>query len=401
LYLSSASVDCQALTLSGSGNAVAAGNGSYNVSADSDGGSHLDIASTTGFPFLYKAHGAASAIVVQGGGAHNASAILTDHENLLYWGGDNTNFDAAGISTSITANGNFGLSAGGIDANSVGGGYNITFQGIDENVVMPPANMTVQAQSGHCDAVVNFPTCTTYTGLNESQLTNISSITYSPPSGSSFSGWADTVTSVVHYNWGFNQTNTFSIRVYPGIAPPNIVRVSWNGYAVPRIYYTAPDLSACTVSNIQFNPPSGATSVYGLGDNICSVSADTLNGTIFSSFHVTVVSATNIAALYPGDTDGDGVPDWQEIIAGTDWHDPTDRFQVQKTQRVGNDMQISWWGTGGITYQLQGWTFGVNTPQPIGAPVTPTVPRQLITVTDTGALTNKTSKFYRIAVLPQ
>jgi hypothetical protein len=338
-----------------------------------------------------------------------AVRCYADNGSLETWGGsvDAPNGDnysgsflvnAAGLANSSV---NITAGASSSCARTVEGGFESsaawTFDvQIDENVVIPLVSFQILASRGHCDAVVNYPARTTYTGLSLPQLTNVSSITYSPPAGSSLTG-STAVTSVVHYGWGVAQTNTFSVSVIPGFSPADIVRVSWDGNPV-TIHYSAPDVSSC-VSNIVFSQPSG--SAYPVGTNVCDVSADTPSGTIFRNFKVIVVAVTNLASLYPGDTDGDGQLDWQEMIAGTDWQDASDLFRAQKVERVGNDIQVSWYGSGGISYQLEGWTLDLTTPQSVGASVAPTIPRQFITVTDTNAVNSSTSKLYRIKVLSQ
>jgi hypothetical protein len=54
-----------------------------------------------------------------------------------------------------------------------------------------------------------------------------------------------------------------------------------------------------------------------------------------------------------------------------------------------------------VTYQLQSITLTGGTPVPIGAPVTATGARQLITVTDPGAAAGQSRKFYQVAALRQ
>jgi hypothetical protein len=368
----------------------------------------------SGYPFLFQVGG--SALATFSGDAGSGSTL-----NLSYWtlAPDNTptlspnhyiataagptNFSKTGLATSITADFT-GIASTGISGltGDSGADFNLTLQ-FDENVAIPPDDMMLQASSGQCGVVLSYPPVTTYTGLTEAQLTNISSITYTPPAGSLFSyafpPWI-TATRVINYKWGISQTNTFGVTMNPGIAPPDIVRASWDGKGA-LVYFTIPNLINCIgTATTTVTVPSG--NYWLIGTNTDTVfSQPTFFFGISESFNITVVDAKNIAALYPNDTDGDGVPDWQEIIAGTDWHDPTDWFHIQNWTRAGNDIQISWWGAGGITYQLQSFVPGSNISQPIGAPVTPTVPRQLITVTDPGAFTNNTSRFYRVAVLPQ
>ena len=408
----SATVDPAGMSISGFGaaNAGATGLGQrVDLDGTSTSSSSLQITSGTASPFLFKVIGSIDSTAPATAGT---SRLRVQGNQALGWSGneqilDHGSMTLAGVAMSISLTGVGGgtarlLADGNINAN---GSYTAAVQ-IDENVVQPPpfllGDTKVLAAPGRVDAIVNYLPRTTYTGLAE-PFDNVSSIIYNPPSGSTFSYGNHFPTSTVNYKWGAAVTETFLVQVIPGFAPANIVRVSWNGQPIP-VFYQSPSLPPGTVSSVQFNPASG--NPFAVGETIVTVTANVTGiGQVNRTFKVTVVNGSNWASSGPpvgmvGDTDGDGQADWLEAQAGTNPADAADRFQVQSLGRAGDDILVSWWGTGGVTYQLQSISLTGGTPVAIGAPVTATGARQLITVTDPGAA-GQSRKFYSVAALPQ
>jgi hypothetical protein len=227
---------------------------------------------------------------------------------------------------------------------------------VDEHVVAPPQSLYRDAAFGEVSTAVNYPGLTTYTGLTQSQFTNVQSISYNPPSGSMFHTGDTPVTNVIHYKWGVVVTNTFSVRVYPGIAPSNIVRVSRDGQPVLVSYPVTAQLAA-VVSNLSFSILSGTA--FGVGETLVTVSGQNEEvGTIYRNFTVTIVdgstwSSGGIPGDFLGDTDYDGQPDWLEMEAGTDPNNPADRFAVGLDAQPGNELRLGWNAVGGVKYQVE------------------------------------------------
>ena len=110
--------------------------------------------------------------------------------------------------------------------------------------------------------------------------------------------------------------------------------------------------------------------------------------------------------LDAADTDGDGVPNWKEVLCGTE---PTNSVSVLRITRIAkenNDIRVSWRVVGSHSYILQ-----TNAPTATGsftnnfADMSPliSVPGTGESVTnylDSGGATNKPSRFYRIRLGP-
>jgi hypothetical protein len=409
----SATVNPTAMSISGFGTANAGATG-FGQRVDLDGtstsSSWLQITSGTGSPFLFKVTGSIDSTAPATNGS---SGLRVQGNQALGWSGNEQILDhgtmaLAGVALGISLTGVGGgtarlLADGNINAN---GSYSATVE-IDENVVRPPSHLigddVVLAAPGRVDAVVNYLPRTTHTGLTP-PFANVDSIIYSPPSGSTFSYGTHFPTSTVNYKWGAAITETFVVRVIPGFAPADMVRVSWNGLPIP-VFYQSPALPPGTVSSLTFNPPSGQA--FAVGETVVRVTANVTNvGPFIRTFKVNVIDGSTWAASGPpaamlGDSDGDGQADWLEAQAGTDPNDAADRFQVQAIERIGDDIRVSWFGTGGVTYQLQSIALTGGAPASIGAPVTTTAARALLSVTDVGAATAQGAKFYRVVALPQ
>ncbi len=408
LVISSASASAIASTLSiaGTANAGASATGfgdPVNLGAGASSQAILDIQTSTGSPFLFRGTAAADPV-----GRASVSFYGTAP---VGWNGQVSVTGTSTIFTGIARGLRIGGAAGtGVNLFQDGSANdNGSFSGqleVDDNVLLTPSPLPDQfAASGKVGIVVNYPAPISYTG--QTNPSSVVSIDYNPPSGSVLSGYTN-VGRVVNYKWNFTAPEeTFGVLVIPGFQPADIVRVSYNGQPVP-VFFEAPSLPLGTVSDVVI--PSSSGSSFGVGQTTVNVYANILNyGQVVRTFTVTVIDGSSwggaggvgVPPALLSDSDGDGSPDWKEIAAGTSPNDPTDRFSAS-IQRSGVDFVISWVAAGGITYQVESISLdGSSAPVPIGSAITATGARPLISVTDTGALIQNSSKFYRVKVVPQ
>jgi hypothetical protein len=100
----------------------------------------------------------------------------------------------------------------------------------------------------------------------------------------------------------------------------------------------------------------------------------------------------------PTDSDGDGVPNWMEILAGTNPYDPTDFLRV--TGLVpGNPVELLWSSVPGKNYQVLAATNWVNGLAAIPGALMPAASGTNVTQWFDPA-PDATNKFYRVQVLP-
>jgi hypothetical protein len=101
------------------------------------------------------------------------------------------------------------------------------------------------------------------------------------------------------------------------------------------------------------------------------------------------------------DTDGDGMSNLQESLAGTDPTNSTVYFHITSVMRTGNDLAITWTMGAGKTNALQvtaGSNFGTNNYTDIFI-----VTNAVGTTTnylDVGGVTNTPSRYYRVRLVP-
>jgi hypothetical protein len=109
----------------------------------------------------------------------------------------------------------------------------------------------------------------------------------------------------------------------------------------------------------------------------------------------TIISGTRtVAVAYPGDSDGDGISDYSEIISGTD---PLDSNSVLRITELANGNQLVVWDSvAGRNYEVQGTT-NLNVPlETLSPPIQASGSSSFFFDTST----NASSKFYRIKLLP-
>ena len=100
----------------------------------------------------------------------------------------------------------------------------------------------------------------------------------------------------------------------------------------------------------------------------------------------------------PLDSDHDQVPDWLELIAGTDPYNPNSFLHI--TDMVsGNPVELTWSSVPGKTYQVLATTNLMSPMTPIAGALVPADPSNPVTRWFDSA-PSATNRFYRIQVLP-
>jgi hypothetical protein len=99
----------------------------------------------------------------------------------------------------------------------------------------------------------------------------------------------------------------------------------------------------------------------------------------------------------PSDSDGDGAPDWMEILAGTNPYDPNDFFRITGLV-AGNPVELSWSSVPGRNYQVLATTNWIYPLATIPGAFVPAEPATNVTRWF-DATPDATNRFYRVQVL--
>ncbi|MEO6182527.1 MAG: thrombospondin type 3 repeat-containing protein, partial [Verrucomicrobiota bacterium] len=164
-----------------------------------------------------------------------------------------------------------------------------------------------------------------------------------------------------------NNSNFFSLYINGGFQPRSgfIFLASGCAPGLRSLYY------------YWTNPPPGS--------NVIQV--------VFTNF-VTLSDTRTVSVVRPGDSDGDGASDYNEIISGTD---PYNLASVLKITELANGHQLVVWDSvAGIRYQVLGTTHLNLSFQPISSVITATEQSSFFF----DASLDATNKFYRIQVVP-
>jgi T5SS/PEP-CTERM-associated repeat protein len=102
------------------------------------------------------------------------------------------------------------------------------------------------------------------------------------------------------------------------------------------------------------------------------------------------------------DSDGDGMSNLQEYLAGTDPTNNASAFRIVEITPLDEDILLTWTTVGGKKYAVQfvdgGYTNCFNEYEPII--IAPGSGESTFSVIDPGAVTNGTARFYRIRLVP-
>jgi len=159
---------------------------------------------------------------------------------------------------------------------------------------------------------------------------------------------------------------------------------------------------------VVYSPPSGTVFQPGTTNVVDVTALDSAGNPRQCQFRVIINKSYGYCVPFPPwmlvDSDGDGVPDWQELAVGTDPNDPQSVFRVSAIKIEGNDVRVWWPALGGLKYQLEGCSLSSLNPSnyvPV-APVLEAVGPFLHTTNtvDLGGATNKPARFYRVRLVP-
>jgi endoglucanase len=156
-----------------------------------------------------------------------------------------------------------------------------------------------------------------------------------------------------------------------------------NAAAFRFVRYLSPDGGWGNVAEVEF---------YGYSASGCATLL-----TPFQSWQLQYFGCTNCAPALPdADSDGDGMSNTNEFLAGTDPTNNASAFQILSITATNSDIVVTWQSATGKTNYLQGGelTNYTDVAGPIVITATPT------NATDSGGSTNAGPRFYRIHLVP-
>jgi hypothetical protein len=153
-----------------------------------------------------------------------------------------------------------------------------------------------------------------------------------------------------------------------------------------------------------FRPPGSVAGCPGMG-NLLYTWANAISGTNIIQVAYTngiILSDTRTVAVArigdPTDSDGDGVPNWMEVLAGTNPYDPNSFLHINRLL-AGNPVELLWSSVPNKTYQVLATTNLLSPMAAIVDAVVPADPTNSVTRWFDSA-PDATNRFYRIQVLP-
>ena len=161
----------------------------------------------------------------------------------------------------------------------------------------------------------------------------------------------------------------------------------------PGILDTTLGASACLGGSDQ----SAACNFNGSLDDV-RIFPRALSGSEVQALRSNTIATGIMTGTPPNDSDGDGIPDPAEEVAGTNPNDPASFFKIQSSNFTGSGISLQWAGMAGRSYRveestnLQDWTL-----VPGVAPVVVTSAQPAATVTIPANGANK--RFLRIQVM--
>lgn len=154
-------------------------------------------------------------------------------------------------------------------------------------------------------------------------------------------------------------------------------------------------------SSLFLRPPGAVAGCPGLRSILYSCNqtnfiqgSNTVQLSFTNGIQLTTTRHIFVAVLYsPVDSDGDGMPDWQEIIAGTN---PYDSNSVLRITGLANESQLSWRSVSNISYQVVATT---NLLYPMSV-ISPVIRASEPMTFWTDPAPDAVKRFYRIQVVP-
>jgi arabinoxylan arabinofuranohydrolase len=136
------------------------------------------------------------------------------------------------------------------------------------------------------------------------------------------------------------------------------------------------------------------------GESANSSQASATTWTTFQAWQMTYFGCTNCPAADPNtDSDGDGMSNTNEFLAGTNPTNSASAFRILLIERAGNDIVVSWQTASGRTNVLQAadGEYSTNFTDISGLIA---ITGTQTNYTDTSAATNVLPRFYRVRLVP-